>query len=997
MKKICFIFVFLFSFQIFAAEFNDDSLIRIETRKTERRFWVLNSENGITKIDIIEEKNNEAQQLIKSWGFSDYEKAIEFYNRETKSFPEFTADQWQAETDPVTSLKALKLWEPTNTWNWDWELKYADWISKNVDKTFMQKYQIPSDCADLAYLLRWIFARDHSLPMATRLSATGKYMTHETVLKEWEKLSTDPEWFKDKRFRAALKYVSGQTYTHTLIDDSYPVALNSEAFTEGIHHLHLRDHSGHTMLVHRVDKSGGVPIQVLYSNMPIEIRELYEAPFTDSSWPQDGTVGFLRFRWPQKTNSGWSLVSKSKMPFYSLEQFSEDLKKEGESFFIVAFKRVSPNFDPKRLVLETIDSIFAQFANRVKVIEDGFAFCQTNSCEPGTDGDENWSTPSRDRRLRETLMALDLTYSMYKKIVPSETMAAEFKNKFDLFRITTNGKTMGFNHAFMAMNFELASSDPRVPIAERWALDMPAAVTSTEKILTSQFTRRDKKIQQAKRCTPTTCPWGSAEWTAASTSEIDLQIGDTISRITQFCYVLTEECDQLNKAIAESSNFQKLVSRAVTQQTTPYVSIEKRRGTELKKVSVVPGDDELFKLGAHHYFQSRKLFEQRPDQYFPRIICPVAQISISLFTTCLDTVDSVTKLRFFDPQVRLLKTVPIDIGTINMITSYGWVDQADLFYIVQIQKVSIYAKDGSLVSVIEKPNYAQIKADRWLYKLDDKHYALDMKYPQKGWIAQDVPANEVGPVFQAHPLKFSEDRILFYNAEKLILTNENGQRVLEMNERVLHVINDNEYLVTSIKETADKFLKIYKYESGTYKLFWQVPLQTDTKMEKISFMSVDSGLFMFYELRWTYVDLKTKTIEPLPWIDNKVVAAITPDYVITFFSETDMRQTLWTRSGEKIFDSNFMQIQKDVLNDRYSLGVMDGNVFVSHIFKDQNSFYDPFFSNAGFSYGMPTEMVQKPGLSPTYFFYQKGIYKEMKFLFWLGVSTSSQFAMNVTD
>jgi hypothetical protein len=998
MNKIIFTLVALFSCSSFSSEFKDQTITRLQIQKNARLFWTLYSENGISKIDLIEEKNNEAQQIINSWGFSNYDKARQFFNQKTKSLSELTINQWHSETLQVPSLMAKKLWLPTNTWNWDWELKYADWIATNVDKTFMQKYQIPSDCADLAYLLRWIFAREHSLPMATRLSATGKFMTHETVLKQWENLPTDPDWSKDKQFRAALKYMTGQTYTHTLMGDSYPVALNSEAFTEGVHHLQLREHSGHTMLVHRVDKSGGVPIQVLYSNMPIEIRELYETPFTDSGWPQEGTLAFLRFRWPQKTSSGWSLVSKNKMPFYSLEQFSEGLKEEGESFFLVAFKRISPNFDPRRIVQETIDSVFAQFANRVSVVEEGAMFCQSNNCEPGTIGDENWSTPSRDRRLRETLAALELSYSMYRKIVPTETMPAEFKNKFDAFRVNTNGKSIGFIHAYLSLMFEIASTDPRVSISERWALDMPTVLAQTEKKLTLLFSERDKKIQQTKPCTPTSCPWGSTEWINSSTADIDLKIGKTVSQLTNFCYLLSDDCTDLNSAISQSESFKKLLSRAITQQTSPFSSTEKKRGDESKNIAVTPGTEELKKISRNIYFQSGKVFEQDPNQYFPRILCNSAQLSIGLSIVCVQTVDGATVFQFFDSQMKPLKALNFDKENTSTIGAYGWVDQSDAYYIRQFNEAFIYAKNGDLIKKIDIPDYAEIKGQRWIYKLEDQHLVLDLKNIKNGWVAHDLPANDLGSAFQLVPLKFAEDRLLFNNRSMFILTNESGRRVQEINENIGTNINQYEFIVTTNNEISEKqTIRIYRYEAGSYRLKWEVPLKSDVKIDEISFQAVDSGFYFVYENLWSYVDIKTKKLESLDWLTNKPIRSLTKDFITTFFSESDSRQILWTRSGVKIFENDFIQISKDVINDNYSMGFFANKNYVTHIFKDPNNIADALFSNAGFTFAHPTKLTQPLENSPTYFFTPKGNSKDLRLLYWLGAPTTVEFSQKIID
>ena len=46
-------------------------------------------------------------------------------------------------------------------------------------------------------------------------------LTHETYRASWARLPKDPDWTKDKRFRAVLDNLLNTTYTHTLMRDSY--------------------------------------------------------------------------------------------------------------------------------------------------------------------------------------------------------------------------------------------------------------------------------------------------------------------------------------------------------------------------------------------------------------------------------------------------------------------------------------------------------------------------------------------------------------------------------------------------------------------------------------------------------------------------------------------------------------------------------------------------------------------------------------------------------
>ncbi|RYZ82103.1 MAG: hypothetical protein EOP06_22245, partial [Proteobacteria bacterium] len=120
------------------------------------------------------------------------------------------------------SLKGGTIWKATQRWSWDWEKKYADWISTDITPDFFQKHNIATDCADVAYATRWIFARMNGLPAANRISGSGGLLTNESLRKQWTSLPTAKEWHQDRRFLTALNYLLNEGYTHSLVRDSYP-------------------------------------------------------------------------------------------------------------------------------------------------------------------------------------------------------------------------------------------------------------------------------------------------------------------------------------------------------------------------------------------------------------------------------------------------------------------------------------------------------------------------------------------------------------------------------------------------------------------------------------------------------------------------------------------------------------------------------------------------------------------------------------------------------
>ena len=96
-------------------------------------------------------------------------------------------------------------------------------------------------------------------------------------------------------------------------------------------------------------------------------------------------------------------------------------------------------------------------------------------------------------------------------------------------------------------------------------------------------------------------------------------------------------------------------------------------------------------------------------------------------------------------------------------------------------------------------------------------------------------------------------------------------------------------------------------------------------------------------------------------------------------------------------ETDYLQIEKDALNDCFSMSLMANKIIVNHVFKDQNSITEAIFSNAGFTYGFPEKVVQQPGENPTFFFTQKSTYKEIQFLEWLGTSAPGEYSLKISD
>ncbi|MGE0527257.1 MAG: hypothetical protein AB7G93_07210 [Bdellovibrionales bacterium] len=315
------------------------------------------------------------------------------------------------------------LWTVTQQWDWEWERRYSEWVRTELDREFWKRHGIATDCADVAYSAKWIFARIHGLPMANRL-ATGQWFTHRSVKPEWMRLPTASEWHQDKRFLAALDYLMNFTFTHSLWRDSYPIEIEPDSFLPGAHHLAIHDRTGHTQLVWSVGtKPDQVAVLTLNSSVPRDLRELVQSVFMGSA-ADEKSEGFLRLRWPVWRDDGQvSLIDPTLMPHSSREQFAHDfIRSPRTQFWEEVFFRLNPQMDFKLVVAGLIDQLAQMFEERVRVVEEGYAVCGRGGCPKGSAEWDAWSTPSRDSRLAASIQVFWTALSVARLDWPSERM-----------------------------------------------------------------------------------------------------------------------------------------------------------------------------------------------------------------------------------------------------------------------------------------------------------------------------------------------------------------------------------------------------------------------------------------------------------------------------------------------------------------------------------------------------------------------------------------------
>lgn len=436
------------------------------------------------------------------------------------------------------------LWEVTNEWSWEWEVKYAEWVTATLDKYWWQQHGIATDCADVAYSARWIFARINGLPMANRLG-NGQWFTYRSVKPEWKKLPTAADWDKDKRFLAALNYMLDFVFTHSLWNDSYPIAINADSLRPGAHHLHLSDTTGHTQFIYRVGlQPDEIPILTLNSTIPRAARELMEFLYFESAAARD-EVAFLRMRWPVWVNGQPSLIPKTQMPFHSEEQWDPAFVQQPRTqFWEEVFHRLNPNLDFDLVAMKSLRQLKEMFENRIQVVDDGYKVCARTPCKPGTANYENWSTPHRDERIAGNIN----THNMITNYVRNPD---QLKPLLETPILNQEGFIFTLEQLMMAFQMNMYSSDPNDDPVIRWGIHPRAAADKIVSLFQTGLPQRESKINKANSCRDMSCMFGSPEYVEASSFDLDQQFWQSATTANVYCVNMGAAlCNDLNNRLA---------------------------------------------------------------------------------------------------------------------------------------------------------------------------------------------------------------------------------------------------------------------------------------------------------------------------------------------------------------------------------------------------------------------------------------------------------------
>jgi hypothetical protein len=367
----------------------------------------------------------------------------------------------------VGDTYALVAWEsPAQVWQvgarrWDVaeEHRFADWVEQTITPDFFVRFRIAVDCADVPYAVRWIYARIAHLPAAAT-TTDGRLFGHWST--NFGHLPTNPDWSRDRRFRAALLHVLGETSTRTVPADTYPISINPDSLLAGTVFLA----GGHAGIVGHIllDGSMASPIQTWEATVPRKVRKLWQRSYIGTSPNRDIGTGLLRFRWPVYSGDRWTYLPPEKHPFYSVEQYSPGFRHAGELFDEAVTRRIDPTpYDPAYIAGKRIDSLYRNIKERVPLVQDGYRHCRRARCTEDSYLWEMYSTPARDE-----MIAYEIEHLL--KVIKAHGLdAGAIKKTMERMVIPIDdGQTVTLN--YVVQNYHWLSHDPGDSIEARWGL-----------------------------------------------------------------------------------------------------------------------------------------------------------------------------------------------------------------------------------------------------------------------------------------------------------------------------------------------------------------------------------------------------------------------------------------------------------------------------------------------------------------------------------------------
>jgi hypothetical protein len=354
-----------------------------------------------------------------------------------------------------------QLWQVGDRrWTVEEERRFEKWVEETITEDFFVRHQIPTDCADAVYAIRWIYARIAHLPAAAT-TKENKWIGHWST--DWKHLPTHPDWDNDERFRAALLYLLPMTWTGTLPHDTYPIRISPDSVTPGTLFLVTESHTGILGRVVR-DGSQAHPLQTWESALPVKVQKLSLKNFFSPKPDSKAGSGLVKFRWPISENGQWKYLPVKNHPFYSEEQYNSGFSEDHADYVEAVASRIDPEtYPPMERMLKGMRTVTRLLRERVPIVKAGFEECRDGSCPEASEGWEIHNTVGRDEMITSLMDHLS-------KIIdsnPRDRELVKWMMEVTPIEISEN-RSITLYHVYQ--NHLWFSSHPEDSIEARWGL-----------------------------------------------------------------------------------------------------------------------------------------------------------------------------------------------------------------------------------------------------------------------------------------------------------------------------------------------------------------------------------------------------------------------------------------------------------------------------------------------------------------------------------------------
>lgn len=502
------------------------------------------SNSNITVKEFVQIRGDYPDK-VATYSFSNTREASNFIAKNYSQFQfQKNINKWPIEQISNKGLFGKKneyIWEAKNSWNEEWEIKFSKWILENVDVDFFKRYNISTDCADVAVALRWIFARINYLPQANTIAETGDLFGHYSLRKKWKKLKTASNWYEDELFKTALEFMLDQTSTQTVGNDAYPVNLDKESLIPGTFHLYAGNNSGHVKVIleSHFDEMASLPIYTGASTMPRKVRTLAREVFNDKNWPyyvNDKEVNaFMAFRWTKQSGDDWVLEKKENHKRYSIIQFDKDLRVTYPSFIKYLIETLSPKIEEDKLIVEGIKDITDYINQRISIVDEGYNKCKTNKCQPNSSEYDDYSTPSRDSKLIKKFQDMYAIVKQVAELNSAPDLVEDWQNEINANYITIENHQLSLKQIYYLFSNQLTSFDPNDSKLKRWGLENEKYILDLIELLKNDLVLRDEKIKRLDSLKKDTCFPKDNCFIEYNTYHIDNNLKNNYVKLLTYC------------------------------------------------------------------------------------------------------------------------------------------------------------------------------------------------------------------------------------------------------------------------------------------------------------------------------------------------------------------------------------------------------------------------------------------------------------------------------